>query len=367
MPAVAQCGTLSTHTTAPAGRLVFLDYLRIFAFASVFAGHKFSAPVQAAAREGVGWQAAAARVLWPFIEGGGAGVVVFFLVSGYIITHVLQRERTPEFLLKRAFRIYPLYVVAVLADYSLLLAQRGSWPPAHTLLPQLLLIGDLRGTPYALNGVEWTLRLEVTFYLLMAGCQMLGLVQARRGRALALLFAGLVVLLHASPPFPTHTEWSNGYLSLYLPFLLLGAVWWLFEQRVLGALALALFVAGLLVLYRLGLQAWAPRWQHAWFAELALALFALLWWLRHRLRAPAWVLGLSELTYAVYLLHTWLFDIGRDALLAAGAGRAAADLAGVAGVLATSWLLVRLVERPGIALGRRLARPLGWRPGLRRA
>ena len=62
MPAVAQCGTLSTHTTAPAGRLVFLDYLRIFAFASVFAGHKFSAPVQAAAREGVGWQAAAARV-----------------------------------------------------------------------------------------------------------------------------------------------------------------------------------------------------------------------------------------------------------------------------------------------------------------
>ena len=206
MPAVAQCGTLSTHTTAPAGRLVFLDYLRIFAFASVFAGHKFSAPVQAAAREGVGWQAAAARVLWPFIEGGGAGVVVFFLVSGYIITHVLQRERTPEFLVLRAFRIYPLYVVAVLADYSLLLAQRGSWPPAHTLLPQLLLIGDLRGTPYALNGVEWTLRLEVTFYLLMAGCQMLGLVQARRGRALALLFAGLVVLLHASPPFPTHTE-----------------------------------------------------------------------------------------------------------------------------------------------------------------
>ena len=99
----------------------------------------------------------------------------------------------------------------------------------------------------------------------------------------------------------------------------------------------------------------------------ALALFALLWWLRHRLRAPAWVLGLSELTYAVYLLHTWLFDIGRDALLAAGAGRAAADLAGVAGVLATSWLLVRLVERPGIALGRRLARPLGRRPGLRRA
>ena len=134
MPAVAQCGTLSTHTTAPAGRLVFLDYLRIFAFASVFAGHKFSAPVQAAAREGVGWQAAAARVLWPFIEGGGAGVVVFFLVSGYIITHVLQRERTPEFLLKRAgFEITTVVPGPPLPLDSASLAQRYHLTPEQVL------------------------------------------------------------------------------------------------------------------------------------------------------------------------------------------------------------------------------------------
>ena len=357
--------TVITPALPSPGRLVFLDYLRIFAFASVFAGHKFIEPLSALAQTGTGWQAALARALFPFIEGGGAGVVVFFLVSGYIITHVLQRERTPEFLLKRAFRIYPLYWAAVLGHYVFLFAQHGVRPEAATLLPQLLLIGDLTGTPYALHGIEWTLRLELGFYLLMAACSASGLTRARHGGALALVFGALLVLLHVLPPFPTYTEWSRGYVSLYLPFLLLGSMWWLFEHRRVRGLTLALFVATACVLYRLGLQAWQPRWQHTWFIEVALSLFVLAWLLRKRLPTPAWVLALSELTYAVYLLHVWLFEPFRDAALRVGTGGGVADLAGIAGVLASSWLLVRAIERPGIALGRRLAR--GLTPALHRA
>ena len=87
---------------AAAERVVFLDWLRIYAFASVLIGHKFNGPVVRAAQADTGWLRWPARVLWPFIEGGGAGVVVFFLISGYIITQVLQRERSPEFRIKRA-------------------------------------------------------------------------------------------------------------------------------------------------------------------------------------------------------------------------------------------------------------------------
>ncbi len=37
----------------------------------------------------------------------------------------------------------------------------------HILIPQLLLIGDFFQTPHTLNGVEWTLRVEVLFYVFM--------------------------------------------------------------------------------------------------------------------------------------------------------------------------------------------------------
>ncbi len=35
------------------------------------------------------------------------------------------------------------------------------------LIPQLLLVGNFFNTPYSLNGVEWTLRIEVFFYIFM--------------------------------------------------------------------------------------------------------------------------------------------------------------------------------------------------------
>ncbi|MBP8860298.1 MAG: acyltransferase [Ottowia sp.] len=149
---------------ASAERLAFLDWLRIYAFASVLAGHKFHEPVARAAQAETAWLRWPARLLWPFIEGGGVGVVVFFLISGYIITQVLQRESAPEFLLKRAFRIYPLYLVAVGIEF-LILRSHGQGVGWQTLLQQMLLAGDFFGTPYALAGVEWTLRLEILFYL----------------------------------------------------------------------------------------------------------------------------------------------------------------------------------------------------------
>ena len=52
---------------ASAERLVFLDWLRIYAFASVLAGHKFHEPVARAAQAETAWLRWPARLLWPFI------------------------------------------------------------------------------------------------------------------------------------------------------------------------------------------------------------------------------------------------------------------------------------------------------------
>ncbi|MFT3779176.1 MAG: acyltransferase [Ottowia sp.] len=343
-------------------RLVFLDYLRIFAFGSVLAGHKFWEPLWAAVSSPDSPWHWPAWLLWPWVRFGGVGVLVFFLVSGYIITHVLQRERTAEFLLKRAFRIYPLYLAAVLGEGAWLAAE-GRAPELPTLLRQMTLLGDWMGTPYALGsmGVEWTLRIELAFYVLMAALKASGLVDWHGGAALPWLYALLAAALWAAGPWPTHTGWALGYLSLYFPCLLLGSAIQLGERgAVRWGVVLGLGALVLLLQYA-GLKRWQPGLATVHLAPLAVGLFLLLWACRRRLPAPAWVLGLSELTYAVYLFHNWVFDIVRDAAQGWGWAVGAARLLALVALLALCAALVRGIEQPAIRLGRRLARRFGPR------
>ena len=342
-----------------ARRVVFLDYLRIFAFVSVLVGHKFAEPLQAAMADPAALGHCAARLAWPWVQGGGVGVLVFFLVSGYVITQVLQRERTAEFLVKRVFRIYPLYVTAVLLEAAGLWVM-GKRPDWHELGPQLLLIGDWTGTPYALGGVEWTLRMEVGFYVFMAVLQACGAVRWRQGVLLPAVYAAVVVGLFWQGPWPTHQEWTRGYGTLYFPFLLLGSVLWLTEHRVMGWVTLAAFGLLVFVLHDRGLQAWQPRWLDAWFAQRAVALFVVLWVSRRWLPVSAAVLWWSGLTYAVYLLHSWMFDWLRNAAAWAGTGAAVAQGVALLALLGVCGGLVRWAEQPAIGAGRRLACRLGY-------
>ncbi len=158
-----------------------------------------------------------AKLLLPLVYGGGAGVVVFFLVSGYIIAHILQTEHSKEFLIKRFFRIYPLYIVAVLIQYIPLLAL-GRLLDISILLPQLLLLGDFFATPYALNGVEWTLRVEIMFYVFMVVLRALGLM-SKHNKLLPYVLVVATICCGFIAPIPAAEIWSKGYLTIYGPFL----------------------------------------------------------------------------------------------------------------------------------------------------
>lgn len=138
-------------------RVVFLDYMRVFAFVSVLVGHKFfdiltlvaNSPQQHISIRFL------AEAMIPLCQGGAAGVVVFFLTSGYIITHVLQSEAPAAFLIKRIFRIYPLYLFAVAMELAFRAASGLPIPEPIIIVQRMLLIGDFFNTPYGLKGVEW--------------------------------------------------------------------------------------------------------------------------------------------------------------------------------------------------------------------
>ncbi|MGO4527052.1 acyltransferase family protein [Microvirga sp. 2MCAF35] len=97
---------------------------------------------------------------------GWFGVCLFFLISGFVITHSIQRETRVAFAVRRMLRLYPplFFAAGVTILVGLGLRDRAL-PPLATWVSTLTLAGVPVNTPPFL-GVEWTLFVEIKFYLL---------------------------------------------------------------------------------------------------------------------------------------------------------------------------------------------------------
>lgn len=123
-----------------------------------------------------------------FVGEGEVAIAGFFVISGYVIAYVLARKYDPAswrgigiFLLGRALRIYPLYLL-VFAAFWAMLALAGAAPQmgATQLANNLLLVplgavallgdhvtlGPMQLTGQLLIGPAWTLCFDLLFYVL---------------------------------------------------------------------------------------------------------------------------------------------------------------------------------------------------------
>jgi peptidoglycan/LPS O-acetylase OafA/YrhL len=191
-----------------------LDGLRALAFFLVFLEHQSPIPMtpQAALIPGVkeGLFFAHSAMRW-----GWVGVDIFFVLSAFLITTLLLRERAqfgnvdfPQFFLRRILRIWPLYFLTVLLGFGVLPAFQyyefpwGSLPwqgmVQHYLPSYLLFLGNFKqaaisGPPLSFAlGISWSVAMEEQFYLVWG----LMLTYIRNWSALALVvFAGLPATL----------------------------------------------------------------------------------------------------------------------------------------------------------------------------
>ncbi|CAM5303068.1 acyltransferase family protein [Streptomyces avidinii] len=182
-------GAAEGGTPSAAARLGWLDSLRGIAALSVAVYH-LALPFY--------WVPHGTRVPY-YLDPGIFGVLLFFLVSGYIIPASLERRGDIRaFWVGRVFRIYPVVILTVVA--SLLILPRAhtviaDWGFQHALLSLVgngLMIQDLMGIPNVI-GVMWTLTYEMVFYYFVTALFAMG--WHRRSAPIAVGFAAVALVL----------------------------------------------------------------------------------------------------------------------------------------------------------------------------
>ncbi len=224
------------RTPASGRRLAWLDALRGIAALCVVYAH-FGTRVLPTVHNAV----------YKVFDPGLYGVLVFFLVSGYIVPASLERKGSVRsFWLSRLFRLFPLFVFAIAAVLLLHGLGYASVRAANenvtaSVFSHLFMLNELLGQTNIIV-VLWTLSYEMVFYVLLTALFTAGL--HKRSGWYAGLFAAAALLLGGLLP----TVWIS-YSSLGLtPVALAGDV------LIIGGIAVAAAGRGL------------PRTLGAWIA-----------------------------------------------------------------------------------------------------
>jgi len=158
-------------------RFYFLDGLRLVAAVAVLAYH-YTAINKAP------WQPDAAHqfpVLSNITSYGALGVQLFFVISGFVILLSAYGRSVGDFVASRVSRLYPAYWASVIAAFVLfrfLQPNSGHDDSITGFLVNMTMIQEGMNVDH-LDGVYWTLWIELLFYVLIAIFLAIGLTEQR--------------------------------------------------------------------------------------------------------------------------------------------------------------------------------------------
>ncbi|WP_419827830.1 acyltransferase family protein [Sphingomonas sp.] len=312
-------------------------------------------------------------VLLPLTAWGWTGVLVFFVLSGFIICHahakdVGRPQRLGRYAWRRFSRVYPVYWLFLTAFIAASLAGLApvKFSTAPTNLATAYTLVQFLAVPSLPLKVAWTLVYEVGFYALFA------VLIVHRAAGLVAMAAWFALVI--ANAFVWHDYevsligvWNLGFLAGF-------AAWWSSRRLppAAGMPLLGLGVAAFLALALAGRIAPSPGEAQPHpgdvitltLASALLLLGAVLAERRMRRRFPAALLLLGDASYALYLVHSAVISVlcillsrHRGAVAALPPALLFVLIAGAA--IASGIAAHRLAEKPLLRLlrGRRAADP----------
>ncbi|HWH81830.1 MAG TPA: acyltransferase [Burkholderiaceae bacterium] len=310
---------------------------------------------------------------------GVLGIAIFFVLSGFVVAlaagpGAASPPSFGAFLMRRLVRLTPPYYASIAATLALMAAwaiwSSGPvrWPSQASIVAHLLYLQDAFGFP-EINGVYWTLVVELQFYALYALLTLLAQRVApaskQHGARIAMFAVSAgVSMFVATGDLPAPAWFGNMAQS-----------WCAFAAGVLGGWA---WTQG-------GAAVWASRGVIAAFALLALSgpPHATGYFIVSALTAvvlsearllgplPGWLAStplrrLGAVSYSFYLLHAPLMFLGFGIVHHLLPPSAAADLVGLAASLAICLVASAAMQRWVEAPSQRWSRRIGPHGALRR-
>ncbi len=295
-----------TQTSSEGKRLQFLDAARGIAAFAVMVQHslELSSP---------------SFLLWSVhhVNLGAFGVVMFFLVSGFIIPVSIDRAgKLTSFWESRFFRLYPMYWVSLIVTLGLgyfklfpLAAPFYSHPIAMSFA-NFTMFQTFLHAPDAL-AVYWTLSLELLFYIVCSFLFAAGWL--RRSLLWGWVAVGVMTFSCLIAGLGFHRSLPAGRLGLLVTAFVGTAIFTTHSHQTKKK-DLYCLLAGLLISLLIGFwfrfQVYPSKTEmEAWNMAgvsvswgLAYVAFGILLILRNH-QFPRWILWVGRISYSLYLVH----------------------------------------------------------------
>lgn len=309
------------------------------------------------------WDKFIAGPLHLYQNGGHLGVIIFFFVSGYIITHTSLKESRTEFAVKRLLRIFPVlaaslltvyiarYIVGALGMGELTGTKATTW---RDFIGAFFLLDMIMQRPQVLI-VTWSLVTELLYYGLTLILIRMSKINPERAT-----YAMIAIWLSAELIFAGYGPWgAMRNFSLYVSFLIAGRAIYLADSGILSwrkALPILLLTGILFILlhsYAIpGLLLQPPGEPLASYAIGAVIFLAAMFYNAQKISRI--VSFFADISLSLYLLHIPVGMLINSLGLYFGISFTISLIFAITSSVAAAWVSYVIIEKPSQRLARKL-------------
>ncbi len=304
------------------------------------------------------------------ISGGALGVGLFFLISGFVIPLSLQHFNRKQFLLARFFRIWPTYLIGLCITLIVLKVSTSfyniNWPYSVShILFQAGLLRDIAWIP-SIDGVSWTLEIEVKFYILSALLLFRTYKKMYLKRLLFIGTLGLFVLIILGAIFDDtlSRSYQLAYVVqmniIFITFMLIGVLFNFHHRKGITTKSLFLSVIFLFALFTIDwkFSVLSTGYQKAVYNYgLALLVFSVFYFYRYKIKTNIILDFFADISYPLYIIHPIVgYTIMSIYLDCYPAQKLMAIFIAFSVSSCIAYILHELVERKSNLIGKKLAK-----------